>query len=238
MLNSIVSSAEQYFTAESWYEDRGVPYRTGWLFEGPPGNGKTSTIMVLAGLCKRPIYYLDLASIINDETLSSAIRSVPSNAILVIEDVDRLSVATTGGQGSGLTLSGLLNAIDGLIASEGRLLIMTTNHAEQLDPALIRSGRVDKRWHFPNLTKDLAQAMASQFYPDESTAFLNRCVESYDGPDLGASVWQEVFMDCRDTPSLIIDKLVGIRAKQVVPKSNGTNGTVHRITDVVLRAET
>ncbi|RDK39582.1 BCS1-like ATPase [Aspergillus phoenicis ATCC 13157] len=43
----------------------------------------------------------------------------------------------------GITLSGLLNVIDGVAASEGRILIMTTNHPEKLDAALLRPGRVD-----------------------------------------------------------------------------------------------
>ena len=47
-----------------------------------------------------------------------------------------------------ITASDLLNFIDGIIASQGRLLVMTTNHPRRLDPALVRAGRVDKRWAF------------------------------------------------------------------------------------------
>lgn len=43
----------------------------------------------------------------------------------------------------GISLSGLLNIIDGVASHEGRVLIMTTNHPEKLDEALIRPGRVD-----------------------------------------------------------------------------------------------
>ncbi len=42
-----------------------------------------------------------------------------------------------------MTFSGLLNVLDGVAASEDRLVFMTTNHIERLDPALIRPGRVD-----------------------------------------------------------------------------------------------
>merc|ERR1719473_2604080 len=44
-----------------------------------------------------------------------------------------------------LNLSGLLNVSDGVVDTPERILIMTTNHPEQLDPALIRPGRVDKK---------------------------------------------------------------------------------------------
>lgn len=49
---------------------------------------------------------------------------------------------------AGLSLSALLNVIDGVAASEGRILVMTTNHAEKLDPALLRPGRVDMSVEF------------------------------------------------------------------------------------------
>src|SRR5438270_222739 len=42
-----------------------------------------------------------------------------------------------------VTFTGLLNALDGVVASEGRVMFMTTNHIDRLDPALIRPGRVD-----------------------------------------------------------------------------------------------
>ena len=42
-----------------------------------------------------------------------------------------------------LTFSGLLNAIDGVTSTEGRIVFMTTNYVDRLDPALIRPGRVD-----------------------------------------------------------------------------------------------
>lgn len=47
-----------------------------------------------------------------------------------------------------VSFSGLLNAIDGVASHEGRILIMTTNHRERLDPALIRPGRVDMQIEF------------------------------------------------------------------------------------------
>lgn len=50
--------------------------------------------------------------------------------------------------GTGISLSGLLNAIDGVATHEGRVLIMTTNHPERLDSALVRPGRVDRRVGF------------------------------------------------------------------------------------------
>ncbi|CAI7591878.1 unnamed protein product [Penicillium glandicola] len=58
------------------------------------------------------------------------------------------TAAKEGDKKGGITLSGLLNVIDGVAASEGRILIMTTNHVEKLDAALLRPGRVDMKIAF------------------------------------------------------------------------------------------
>ncbi|KAJ0114406.1 hypothetical protein J7T55_010795 [Diaporthe amygdali] len=74
------------------------------------------------------------------------------------------SKRSSGRRGNSVTLSGLLNAIDGVAASEGRILIMTTNHIENLDEALIRTGRADRIVTFTNATKHQAGEMFVNAY--------------------------------------------------------------------------
>ncbi|KAI1654875.1 BCS1 N terminal-domain-containing protein [Daldinia decipiens] len=71
-------------------------------------------------------------------------------------------------QKSGISLSGLLNAIDGVASQEGRVLIMTTNTPEQLDDALIRPGRVDLQVAFANATRDQARELFVRMYEEDS----------------------------------------------------------------------
>jgi chaperone BCS1 len=66
------------------------------------------------------------------------------NAILAIEDIDLM----INNEECKFTMSGLLNAIDGIASSNGRILIMTTNDMDSLPPALIRPGRCDKQYAF------------------------------------------------------------------------------------------
>ncbi|PMD55325.1 uncharacterized protein K444DRAFT_697289, partial [Hyaloscypha bicolor E] len=63
-----------------------------------------------------------------------------------------------------ISLSGLLNVIDGVASHEGRVLVMTTNHREKLDPALIRPGRVDHEVEFENATQKQAQELFERMY--------------------------------------------------------------------------
>ncbi|RXW24313.1 hypothetical protein EST38_g1531 [Candolleomyces aberdarensis] len=69
-----------------------------------------------------------------------------------------------------LSLSGLLNALDGISASEGRLLFATTNHLDKLDPALRRPGRMDVWIEFKNASKVQAEGLFRNFFvPDDDS---------------------------------------------------------------------
>jgi chaperone BCS1 len=85
-----------------------------------------------------------------------------------VEDIDCAFVKRhkANGKESGLTFSGLLNAIDGVASSEGRILVMTTNHLEKLDPALVRPGRADVQLWFGNATADQARRLFERFFPE------------------------------------------------------------------------
>jgi mitochondrial chaperone BCS1 len=62
------------------------------------------------------------------------------------------------------SLSGLLNAIDGVAAQEGRLLFMTTNYCDHLDEALIRPGRIDMQFYIQKALKAAAGELFDQFF--------------------------------------------------------------------------
>lgn len=66
-----------------------------------------------------------------------------------------------------LDLSGILNVLDGVVDCPGRLLIMTTNHPERLDPALIRPGRIDIKLELGYMTAEAALAMVKHYYRQE-----------------------------------------------------------------------
>ncbi|KAH6873801.1 BCS1 N terminal-domain-containing protein [Thelonectria olida] len=162
-----------------WYANRGIPYRRGYLFSGPPGTGKTSLTLAAAGLMGLDIYMINLNSPrLNEDNLASLFQELPSTCLVLMEDIDatgltqkrNLETASMGSRGrkkrdrERIALSGLLNIIDGAAAQEGRVLVMTSNHTENIDPALLRPGRIDFTIKFGLATSETAATLFSQMY--------------------------------------------------------------------------
>ncbi|KAK3826092.1 MAG: BCS1 N terminal-domain-containing protein [Benniella sp.] len=165
--NYIVNDAKEFFESESWYAERGLPFRRGLLLYGTPGTGKTSFIYALAGELDLNIYVVNLTSKnMTNDSLLDLILAAPSRCLMLIEDVDSAFVQRQSKETAHMvTFSGLLNAIDGVAAQEGRMLCLTTNHIERLDQALIRPGRVDVRVSFGKATQSQAKELFVKFYP-------------------------------------------------------------------------
>ncbi|URD98634.1 ATPase family associated with various cellular activities (AAA) [Musa troglodytarum] len=149
-------------SSKDYYAKIGKAWKRGYLLHGPPGTGKSTMIAAIANFLEYDVYDLELTSVKNNTELRKLFIETTGKSIIVIEDID-CSLDLTGKrkrtkskkedegekedkEESKVTLSGLLNFIDGLWSACGgeRLIIFTTNHVEKLDPALIRRGRMDK----------------------------------------------------------------------------------------------
>ncbi|KAG6917097.1 hypothetical protein DXG01_003917 [Tephrocybe rancida] len=135
--------------------------------------GKTSLIHSLAGELGLDIYVVSLSSkgcILLLEDLDAAFtrsvsRDSTSTGAPTAATSATASTTTETTDGSTLSLSGLLNSLDGVAAAEGRLLFATTNHIERLDPALSRPGRMDVWVNFTHATKWQAEGIFKCFFP-------------------------------------------------------------------------
>ncbi len=164
--DEIVSFVREFLESRDAHESLGVPWRTGIMLSGVAGSGKTSLVGAIAAKFGCMLRVLKLSGeTLNDHGLERLMQSVLETDIVLIEDIDCAFAGRTNSDGnSKLTFSGLLNAIDGLSAAEGRLIVITTNHPERLDPALIRPGRIDRRFEFGYAKERQVRRLFVDFY--------------------------------------------------------------------------
>lgn len=179
--NDILNNIQFFLNNEDWYKDRGIPYTLGFLLWGNPGCGKTGFIKALMNLTKfnalviklNPNFnFIKLKDIIYNEEINNDLIIPLHKRIIILEDIDCMSDIINDRNiinndnlnninkenknnvniNSNNNLSYLLNLLDGIHESHGRIIIMTTNKPEILDKALIRPGRIDYIINFTNAT--------------------------------------------------------------------------------------
>lgn len=145
-LDGLIEDMERFVAAEQLYVDMGIPWHRGYLFYGPPGTGKTSLARTLTTRFGFDLFYLPLTDVDRDTNLIQLVSRVRNRAVLLLEDIDVLYGAThRDNEGpKGVTLSGLLNSLDGVTTPHGLITILTSNDRSKLDDALIRPGRIDR----------------------------------------------------------------------------------------------
>ncbi|CAG8620823.1 7200_t:CDS:2, partial [Dentiscutata heterogama] len=186
----------------NWYNERGIPYRRGYLLYGPPGSGKSSFIQALAGELEYNICILNLSEIgLTDDRLNHLLSNAPERSIMLLEDIDATFTQKreAQGYGSSVTLSGLLNALDGVAASEERIIFMTTNYVDRLQPALIRPGRVDFKEHLDVASDYQIRTMFLRFY-ENKTELAEKFVEKVRGKGISTAQLQGHFVFWKDDP--------------------------------------
>lgn len=154
-----------FSNGRDFYHKVGRAWKRGYLLYGPPGSGKSSLIAAMANFLCYDVYDLELTKVADNSELRALLLQTTSRSIIVIEDIDCSVELTTDrltkksnkikkGPNTGrvededtgrVTLSGLLNFTDGLwsCCGEERIIVFTTNHRDNVDPALVRCGRMD-----------------------------------------------------------------------------------------------
>lgn len=196
----LVQDLERFRSSLDRYRRLGVPYHRGYLLYGPPGTGKTSLVSALAAKFGMSIYVVNLTEM-NDRTLKKAMNSVAENSVILFEDIDCMKAGrrvpefvaaarvqagpseTVQDGGSpdraGVSLSGLLNVLDGFQAPENVVFMMTTNNVDALDPALLRPGRIDYKLFLGEAAESQKVELYRRFFPDAAEIEAREFVQAH-----------------------------------------------------------
>jgi chaperone BCS1 len=213
---ALLHDIDQYKKSKEWYQKMGIPFHRGYLFYGPPGTGKTSLVTGLSSHYNCRVYILKLGDML-DSTLMTAIAGVKPDSMVVLEDVDcavlKRSITDAGkpkikeekdkdkekGEEKllGVSLSGLLNALDGMQTPSGVMFFMTTNHVEKLDHALLRPGRTDVKMYIGPATEAQKHDLYKRFFPEDDVISSAQFVQQFPAATSMAE-FQELLMQERN----------------------------------------
>jgi predicted AAA+ superfamily ATPase len=195
--------------SKAWYTKHGIPYKRTYLFHGNPGSGKSATIRAIASELDLPVYNLAISTArIDDVAFTELLKGVPRRSILVIEDIDRIYNNFNQNVSEGqLSFATLLNSLDGLLAKEEVLVVLTANDVDSLDSAIQRHSRIDEMYKFPDATRKTTELMFESFYPDEADLSEEFAKKHY-RKDTPLAAYQQVFIQGRKRSGL---ELLGMK---------------------------
>lgn len=153
----IINDIDNFVSNKKKYKLLGIPRKMGYLLYGSPGNGKSSLIYAIAKKYNKSIYKINLS--VTKPDFIKQICSVLQGSVVIFEDIDVCKISHDREENDNtenkkiidrLELSDILEILDGYCYLNECIVIMTTNHINKLDGALIRSGRMDHKINFTN----------------------------------------------------------------------------------------
>ncbi|KAG7565226.1 P-loop containing nucleoside triphosphate hydrolase [Arabidopsis suecica] len=220
---SVMEDLDKFVKRRDFYKRVGKAWKRGYLLYGPPGTGKSSLIAAMANHLNFDIYDLELTAVNNNSELRRLLIATANRSILIVEDIDcslelkdrtsdeppRESDDVEDPRYKRVTLSGLLNFIDGLWSSCGdeRIIIFTTNYKDKLDAALLRPGRMDMHIHMSYCTPSTFKALASNYLEIKEHRLFSKIEEGIEATEVSPAEVAEQLMR-NDSVDKVLEGLI------------------------------
>lgn len=231
LIRNVYEHVKFFQTGEEWYYNKGLPYHLGMMFVGKPGCGKTATIKAIANYTKRHIINVNFKDIKTATQLRnlfyqkelSVVKingekktlSIPLNKRLyVLEEIDTIGNIvkkrtceddTSTKLDDELTLGEILTILDGTLETPGRMMIITSNHPEQIDDALMRPGRVDLLLKFEKASRSTLVEMYEKLF---DKTFPTELIKELPHEELSTAEVQQVLLKHIHKKNVVIDAII------------------------------
>ncbi|XP_023898695.1 AAA-ATPase At3g50940 [Quercus suber] len=233
---SIKDDLDRFVTRKEWYKKVGRAWKRGYLIYGPPGTGKSTLIAAMANHLDFDVYFFDISNVDSDSMLRQILLTISNRSMIVFEDIDCTQLGKRGEEKKDVysysyrkyTLSGLLNAMDGLWSScgEEQIIVFTTNHKDQLDqldPALFRPGRMDMHVPMSYCTMDLFKMLASTYLDfTEDHKLYGQIEELLANAEATPAEIAEEFSRTEDADAALEAVVEYLKQKKIAKKSSRT----------------
>ena len=177
----IVDTVNTFFASKERYKVHGIAWNLKILLYGKPGVGKDTITKMIASEWNRNLYYVTggKSSRFIPEAISSDSDDV-QHPLFLISDVDKYPYFINDtevdlGESEGVNdkenrleykqaFGRMINALDGIMSGEGRIIIMTTNNIEKFSPVFLRPGRIDLLMEIGYVTPEVFRKYVKDFY--------------------------------------------------------------------------
>ncbi|KAK9758101.1 hypothetical protein RND81_01G207000 [Saponaria officinalis] len=207
--NRINLDIETFLKSKQYYHRVGRVWRRSYLLYGPSGTGKSSFVAALAKSLNYDVYSLDYTKLSEKSDLKSVMLQTTPKSVILIEDFDKYITYTST---SSTPLTTILNFMDGILNSccDERVMVFTTTTKDDIDPAILRPGRVDVHIHFPNCDYNNFKTLANNYLGLKDHKLFPQVEEtmSFCGPTLSPAEMSELMMVNRSSPTRAIKSVI------------------------------
>ncbi|OIT26504.1 PREDICTED: AAA-ATPase At2g46620-like [Nicotiana attenuata] len=226
--NKVKSDLENFQKSKQYYHRLGKVWKRSYLLYGPSGTGKSTFIAGVANMLNYDVYDVDLSKVTDDSDLKMLLLQTTNKSLIVIEDLD----SYLGNKSTAVSLSGILNFMDGIFSccGEERIMIFTVNNKDQIDPTVLRPGRIDVHIHFPLCDFNAFKSLANSHLGLKDHKLFPQVEEIFQtGAVLSPAEIGEIMISNRSSPTRALKSVIS--ALHINTESRAANRHARRLSE-------
>jgi DNA replication protein DnaC len=178
IIDDLKKDLDTFRDSKETYDKYGIRYKRTYLFYGEPGTGKSSLSLAISNYTKRDVLSVNMSKDMTDSNLITLVSNRPNKSIILFEDIDCLLDDINRKEESKekevkISLSCILNILDGIYTPNDVIFIITTNNLDKIDDAIKRKGRTDILMEVKKPNKLLINKLKEQFNIKSNKSFDN-----------------------------------------------------------------